>query len=124
MTWETSIDKFAKKIGVEASVAIRKVAFDIFGGTVRKTPVLTGRARTSWNIALGTPDPSVPPEGSYPNLPKASLPKVGKDFPIIWISTNLAYMAPLENGTSKKAPAGMLAITMAEVETALKSAGT
>ena len=78
------------------------VSFDLFKRIVKNTPVDTGRARASWNIQAGTPDLSVPPEGlpSYaPNL----FPIVAwRPFLKVWITNNLDYIVPLEEGHSKK----------------------
>jgi hypothetical protein len=98
----------------------RQLTMSAFRRILERTPVDTGRARASWNISRGTPDESIPPEGYYG--PAAAFGKVGALTPSpqrlddIHISTNLDYVADLETGTSKQAPQGMLAITVAELK--------
>ncbi len=125
------MDNFAKKVGIAAEILQKRVAFDLFGRIVKKTPVDKGRARGSWTIAVNAADRAVLPEGqeSYPE------PKIGsltvKPGDEIWISNNLPYIVELEKGHSKKAPEGMVALSIAEVDhnmsrleqTAVKEAG-
>lgn len=121
------LDKFSKQVGIDYHTLLKRVVFDIFGRIVEKTPVDTGRARASWNISIGKPDPSVAPEGQQPALNRLSAEaKAGAalatltergvlDVPI-FISNNLPYILELENGHSKQAPEGMVALSIEEVD--------
>lgn len=120
------LDKFSKQVGIDYHTLLKRVAFDTFGRIVMKTPVDTGRARVSWNITIGTPDPSVAPEGQHPAMNRVSAEaKAGAalatltergvlDVPIL-ISNNLPYILELENGHSTQAPEGMVALSIEEV---------
>lgn len=104
-------------------IIIRKVALLALKGVVNKTPVKSGRARSNWFVEVGSAGLEVSSEvdksgnvsiargdqviGQYQNR---------KDFPDIVIYNNLPYIRRLENGYSKKAPAGMVAVTVAELQ--------
>ena len=102
---------------------LRRVAFEVFTRVVRRTPVDTGRARLSWNIARNQADESVAPEN--PSQGRRALTtsnqkltriRPDKRMQPIHISNNLEYIRFLEEGSSTQAPQGMVAITLAEVQ--------
>jgi hypothetical protein len=136
--FDISLKKIAKKIEVDAGTLVRKVAFDLFNGVVSRTPVDTGWARSSWNIAFRTPDLSVPPKPASGgesaaiaanNAQEAKLDQIkAGDFPTVWITNALDYIEYLEAGHSKQAGKGFmvqrtLAETRADVNRALKALG-
>lgn len=114
------LDDFARRVGIAPSTVQKRVAFDLFGRIVRKTPVDKGRARASWNISLNQADRTVQPDGlahyPAPSLSVALAPLPGQE---IWISNNLPYIVELEKGHSKQAPHGMAALSIAEVDLAM-----
>jgi hypothetical protein len=84
---------------------------------VQGTPVLSGRARSGWDVAIGIEpssvpqsDPSSPEAGAAEALAKGRSVierwKVGQ--PGIYISNGLPYIRRLEDGYSAQAPAGMV----------------
>jgi hypothetical protein len=114
-----------------------------------ETPVDTGRARASWNVALNEPNLEVPPDipvedkrarerarrngetpGPHPMFEQAatqtpSEPDVIKEIDgtqKIFITSNLPYIKPLEDGHSGQAPHGMVAINVAAMETTVMAA--
>jgi len=116
------LEKFSKKLDLDFGITVRKIAIDLFGAIVEKTPVLTGRARASW-INAGRPDLSVAPEGSSldkgaPNRKAEGFVNVNP-YSKIFITNNLEYIVPLEQGHSDKAPRGMVALSLQEVTTFL-----
>lgn len=117
-------------------------------GVVLRTPVLTGRARASWNLSTGAMDLSLPAAtgkgGSYgsltPEQAVSALQGLGL-YDVVWISSGLPYITVLEyggyqnppslgswnpktkqfevrsaGGFSKQAPAGMVRITLDEIQ--------
>ena len=99
-------------IGVEA---LRRVKL--------KTPVDTGHAQNNWLLNVGSPDTggTVSQAGVATDVfaarnadALANYPE-GK-YPAIYIQNNLPYILALEYGYSKQAPAGMVAVTVAELE--------
>ena len=121
--FDITLKKFAKKIEVDAATVVRKVAFDLFNGVVSRTPVDTGWARASWNIAFNTPDLSVPPKVqggesaavAANDAQEQKLDLIADDFPRVWITNALDYIEYLEAGHSKQAGKGfMIQRTLAE----------
>ena len=107
--FEGDLEKFAQQVKVDYAAVVKRTAFDLFTRIVQKTPVDTGRARASWNIAIGAPDPTVAPEGPQPLMNQASaeakaagaLAALGENGVMtqpIWISNNLPYITVLEYG--------------------------
>lgn len=139
--FNVSLDDFTRRVGLAPATVAKRVAFDLFGRIVRKTPVDTGRARASWNISVNHPNRSVvarmrtivkrgthTPKGlDRPSLQQAVSPSQNKSlFALnvkpgdeIWITNNLPYIVELEKGHSKQAPAGMVALSIEEVTLAM-----
>lgn len=76
-------------------------------GVVLLTPVDTGRARASWNVAVGSPDSSIPPArrgapsaaGAEAAQEQARARLVGLGtYQTVWITSSLVYMRALEFG--------------------------
>lgn len=121
--FDAKLTAFARRVQIAPQKVVKKVAFQLFRRIIEKTPVDTGRARASWNIAIGAPDASVQPEGQYRSNPGGLAAKAntvlagyGADdrLPPVWISNNLPYIGELENGHSQQAPSGMVALSIAE----------
>ena len=52
----------------EALLIVKKVISEVFVRIVMRTPVDTGRARASWQFAVGTAPSGVAPDKEYPEL--------------------------------------------------------
>lgn len=129
--FEISLQQIATDLEADLNQVVRKVGFDLFRGVVERTPVDTGWARSSWNIAFGTPDGSVPTKieggeaaaNSVNQHQQQKLELYPADFPIIWITNALPYIVPLENGHSKQMGKGyMVQRTVAQVVANLEAA--
>ena len=100
---------------------MRMATIEFFRTITISTPVDTGRARAGWTPSINVPSGYVPPEGKY-SMP--SMPKLGnftvKD--VIYISNNLPYIVPLNNGHSKQAPARFVESAAARVQNAVSVA--
>lgn len=123
--FEADLEKFAATIGVEFSVVVRKVVVDLYTRITVLTPVLTGRARASWMLDKDETTDAVAEEGADAIAKNAAqLAKISAiDFnPFVtwWIYNNLPYIVPLEYGHSKKSPAGMVRVALAEIESEIK----
>lgn len=118
-SFSVALDAFARKVGLSAQTVQKRVAFDLYGRIIRKTPVDTGRARASWTISANKADRSVQPAGraSYAP-PPITIPAITPGQALV-ISNNLPYIVKLENGHSKQSPAGMVAVSIAEVDVAM-----
>jgi hypothetical protein len=96
---------------------VKRVGADLFSRIVRKTPVDTGRARGSWTMATNQAIRSVlppAPEGTVYPAPAVPLVAVAPGDSVV-ISNNLPYIGELEDGHSKKAPSGMVKLSIEEV---------
>ncbi len=108
----------------------------VFKGVLMRTPVLTGLARGNWWPTLGAPDPAAqheifggsvtgePITGSEKSRGKSVTEKL-KGIPLgsskTFITNNLEYIIPLEEGTSPKSgPKAMVEGTIINVLDALK----
>lgn len=120
------IEGMVAKLGVKIGLVQKKVAVDLYDGIVRRTPVDTGRARANWRMTLDTPSDEVIGDGKdkgvkYP-APNAPDIETGEGEHSIFIINNLAYIEALENGHSKQAPNGMVALAIAEEQAKMESA--
>jgi len=87
---EFNFGNIAEELDVKLSNVIAAYTVESYKRIKVKTPVDTGRARASWFYELE--------------------PDVGT------IYNTVDYILELENGSSKQAPEGMVAITLAEME--------
>lgn len=104
--------------------SVRGVGLAVLSGVVEKSPVDTGRFKANWIVSFGTIS-----EGTTDEVDKIGPPTVAKGntvllaypdtLPPIYLQNNLPYANRLENGWSKQAPNGMVALTIAEIEAEL-----
>lgn len=125
---DVAVARLADQLGIATQAVTEKLALDLHKKITERTPVDTGRARSSWNISEGAPDTTVPPEtgvestGKYsqqssppPNTVPPPTPEI-TGTKAVYITSSLEYVQYLEEGSSKQAPAGMVTIALAEVE--------
>lgn len=113
-------DRFAAKMKLGVTTVQKRIAFDLYGRIIAKTPVDTGRARASWTIASGSPDRTVAAQGGLP-APQIPLGLLVKPGETIWIANNLPYITALEDGHSKQAPSGMVALSIEEIRLKMRA---
>jgi len=104
-----------------ANRAVRMLAFEGLSRIVLRTPVDTGRARGNWNVGAGSPDPRVNPVG----FDRAGTATISRGQSVLqaaapdqtlYITNSPPYIVPLEAGWSKQSPAGMVDVTLAELQ--------
>lgn len=114
-------DKFNKMLLNSVTKAHKTAVFTIFRGVVFRTPVDEGRARASWYVQNDSPSTEM--MGKQKKLGKQNANQIALSrlrelrllpFTKTYITNNLPYIVPLENGHSGQAPQGMVAITVAE----------
>jgi hypothetical protein len=111
----------ANDLPANANVVVRKTALAIDQALVFATPVDTGRARSNWQVTINSPA-----EGEVTNYPKskdaASAAFASGSFAVqaaikatqnfaggsIFITNNLPYITPLNEGHSQQAPEGFV----------------
>ena len=125
-SFEQQVGKWADKVVIDIRTFTKLVAFKMHDRIVERTPVDTGRARASWNIIAGEQaDPAQAPEGFSGGGAAGQAAARGKQLgvglsDVYTISNNLPYIEALENGHSKQAPAGMVALGIADIRTQLE----
>jgi hypothetical protein len=109
------IDKFELNVKGLPPEIIKKIAFEIYILTVKRTRYKTGRARGSWLLSVGHASSAVPD--------RLSTGPSGSEFgkmsgytgdASIFIVSNLSYIRHLEFGSQKFPGDHMLARTVAE----------
>jgi hypothetical protein len=96
----------------EVERAIRKATLRADQVAVLATPVDTGRARANWIASTLAPadraDNDPDPSGQKAVTQAAAVVASYKlEFGSIYLTNNVEYIVPLENGHSAQAPAGM-----------------
>ena len=97
-------------VEAESELEYKAFAFTVFSEVIQKTPVDTGRARGNWNISSGTPNYSTS-ANTFAPVPYVDV----REFPPVFISNGLDYIADLESGKSSQAPNGISAVALAAV---------
>ena len=134
MGFAVDIQNFAKKCGTNADLVTRKLVLDIGKSLVEKTPVgdaeywahpappgyVGGHARANWSHSEGAQVvqefQDIDASGDVSNNRiAASVPQqaAGK---VHFIQNSVPYIKPLEEGHSRQAPNGMVAITQVEFQ--------
>lgn len=114
------ISAWVEKAKGRTDLVIKKIAFDLAGRVVTRTPVDTGRAKGNWNYGEDAADTNTTettdPTGS--NTIALLLRGVSRFDALkrrsIFITNSLPYIKRLENGWSDQAPNGMVRLTVAE----------
>lgn len=95
----------------------KKIALGALRGVVEMSPVRTGRFRGNWQLGLDLkPTSEIPIEDAVGRDSfMAGLSSIGplKFGQTVWITNNVPYAIPLEEGHSKQAPVGMVKVTLA-----------
>jgi len=120
MSFALQVQDFAKAVKVRSDVVLQKISLEVFKSVVLRTPVDTGRARGNWLLTIGTPAKSTVDRkdkaGSLTIQSAVVAAKKANSEQSVYITNNVSYIKALENGKSKQAPSGMVAVTMASIE--------
>jgi hypothetical protein len=116
--FSAQISEFVAKAKGNATLVVRRVALDMFGRVIQKSPVDEGRFKSSYLVSVNSVpsgDPGTIDKSGAPSLARVSAAvlamKVGDT---ITMTSSLAYALRLEYGWSQQAPAGMVRLTVAE----------
>lgn len=118
------IGAFIEKTTKNVDAKVRKICLDLYSGITMETPVDTGRAVNNWFPSIGSPSTetttAVDPSGKA-GIVRAQSAINGAPGNVFWISNNLPYIYRLEfEGWSKKAPRGMVRITIDRIQRELR----
>jgi hypothetical protein len=124
MTFALDISKLVKKYNGNVDKAVRTTGFELVRRVVNNTPVETGLLRGNWQATV-----DVPATGAIEREDKAGQATIQAAMPAIkqmtgrvfWLSNNLpyAYRIEYEGHSSIKAPAGMVRVSIAELQDSL-----
>jgi len=112
-----SLKRFGEVTREEARVIFQKITIDLDTRVVLGTPVDEGRARGNWYPSLNAPssqvDDAAHDKSGATAIAAVTSTAIGADLgDIVWMTNNLPYILPLENGHSGQAPAGMVDINL------------
>ena len=117
--FKADISRFLSNAKGKHAEITAKLAFDVLRQIVQRCPVDTGRARSSWFASEGAPvfsETSRIDKSGNPSLERGAKVFNGKkQFPVYFITNSLQYVAQLEQGSSKQAPNGFVAVSIVSV---------
>ncbi|MGK3273558.1 HK97 gp10 family phage protein [Comamonas kerstersii] len=116
MGFATDLAKLCERAGDKAKLVVRKVALDMGGQLIDRSPVDTGRFKNNWVTSMGSMSTATggnadPSAGTARTLLKTQVDG-WKPGQTIFITNSLPYAMRLEHGYSKQAPAGMVKLTV------------
>ena len=127
--FEDDIRDFQINTARKMELAARKIALELFRRVILKTPVDLGGARSNWQASLGSPETgTVDATDKQVGPTFRKVVSATKGFNVgdtIYLANNLPYIRKLEEGGypdgpkivggfSRKAPTGMVALTVQE----------
>jgi hypothetical protein len=118
--------KFAAKTKLSADVAVRKVALQVAGSLIERSPVDSGRFKNNWIAGVNVPNTATSVEADKSG--SAALGRISQAIAavpaggVIYICNSLPYARRLEYGWSKQAANGMVRITALEYQQFLRKA--
>lgn len=108
------------------TIFVKKISMELLKKLINKSPVDTGRFRGAWVVGRNAADRSEPdtadPSGTSTEIKGINDINSIREGDIVYLSNNLDYALMLEYGWSKQAPAGMVAISLNEIEAWLQGA--
>ncbi len=120
-----SLGGFSRRTGIRMDLVVRKVAIDVTADLVRSTPVDTGHARSNWFLGkerLTDTDIQASRTGASSMARATAFASNLKAGDTFFIVNNVAYIMPLEYGSSNQAPAGMARATVARWQQTVNAA--
>ena len=114
------LKKFGNVTREKATIIFQKIAIELDTAVVLGTPVDEGRARGNWFPSINTPSSevtdAVDKDGSRSVNAATSTASTARLGETVWLTNNLPYILPLENGWSGQAPEGMVDINLNAVQ--------
>jgi hypothetical protein len=124
--FSNDIEKFKNKALAKANLVSQNIISGVADEVIFNTPVDTGRARANWQLGVEKV-PTKIFENSFDADGNATANKLKSLIPenvlglSIYIANNLPYIHELENGKSKQAPVGMVALTQLRFKTIIRN---
>lgn len=127
MGFAEDIEKWAQHTEEKLSLAVEKIALELFSRVILSTPVEAGRARANWQVAIGSM-----PAGTLDLNDKTGQATINKTTAkaaglragdVIFLINNLPYIQRLEDGYSGQAPAGMVGLAVQDFQEIARQVG-
>jgi hypothetical protein len=116
--FNAKVRNFARKVVPEQTLTFyTRLGLEVLRNVVFLTPVDTGRARGNWQLTIGSPAIGQRDDFKSRDVVSEGAAVLGnmKGLEVVWISNNVPYIGLLERGSSRQAPAGMVAVTLATI---------
>ncbi|MFY1050939.1 HK97 gp10 family phage protein [Ectopseudomonas khazarica] len=125
MSFKSDMARATRKIEQAHDQIVRTATIDLFSGTIRDTPVDTGRARGNWVTQVDTPAQGVIERDDKSGA--AAIAEVIAKTPEgagqeTTMANSLPYIDRLEYGYSQQAPSGMVRRNLARVQRIVQAA--
>lgn len=125
MSFAKDFERFAKLTNASVDETGRAIVLELFGSTIKDTPVKSGRAKGNWQTTIGTPA-----SGTLDRLGEAqALAEVRQEAAsfgagkVIYLTNNLPYIYRLEYlGWSQQSPDGMARKNVARIQSIVRKA--
>ena len=125
MSFSGTIKQFKVEVKAKSDAVIQGVTYGLFSSIAQRSPVLSGRFVTAWQASNGRQGTRMPRQylgGMIPESQAKSIAirrlravtskaEIGKD---IFFTNPMDYGEDLENRASKKAPNGMVKVSVIE----------
>lgn len=125
LTAKGGVEQIAAITRSNVALVMRMATVEFYRQVIISTPVDTGRARHGWNISVGAPSNTVPPEGKYslPNINEHGLETTVTVTPdkVIYITNRVPYIEDLNKGSSQQAPARFVELAAGRVQRGVKA---
>lgn len=112
------IAAFAWKAQEAQDRVLQGVVKEVGERLVERTPVDAGEARSNWQASVNTPQavhtPDLDPSGQGAIADIARTARAAKMGDAVYVLNPAPHIKSLEDGHSKQAPAGMVAVTITE----------
>ena len=118
MSFGKDVEKWAESAGESLQDVIEGTALSMYTSVIKRSPIDKGTFRGNWRINAGYIDDIVD-DSTQPEMNPNLSAKVGES---IYISNSLPYAVALEEGHSKQAPLGIVAVTVADFNRAAEVA--
>ena len=123
MSFSDDLRKLCIKAGSKAEIVVRKTALELQAQMIERSPVDTGRFKSNWACGIGEINHSTNAAAGSDATGRTSTVLDGwKPGQTIFLSNSLPYAMRLENGWSKQAPQGMVALTVQAYSQAVSKA--
>jgi hypothetical protein len=114
-SYSVKLRKIREKIGTTVKQRTVKIANAVYKDVVINTPVLTGQLRASWNLSHTVPNYSTVDSGGEEGSPIPISFKYLRrvpENPVIYLTNGKPYAQLIEEGSSKKAPQGVVRVAI------------